>query len=123
MPGCALGDASRVKSLVAGAQIESHLRTMALNNGLLAERNHVHRLVISHDYRDRLDQRRNVMALNKVVIVHEGHELTAGELDQLVTLLANGATATRIDQGEPFDGMRELPQLRFEGIREPPKAR
>jgi hypothetical protein len=31
--------------------------------------------------------------------------------------------AAWIDQGEPFDGMRELPQLRLEGIREPPKAR
>ena len=63
------------------------------------------------------------MALDEIVIVDERHELTAGELHELVALLADGAMAARIDEGQPFDGMREEPQLRLKGIRESPEAR
>jgi hypothetical protein len=62
------------------------------------------------------------MRLNEIVIVDEGDELTAGELHELVSLLADGAVAARIDEGQPFDGMREKPQLRLKGVRESPKA-
>jgi hypothetical protein len=62
------------------------------------------------------------MALNEIIVVDEGHKLTAGELHKLVTLLADGAVAARIDEGEPFDAVGEKPQLRLEGIRESPEA-
>jgi hypothetical protein len=62
------------------------------------------------------------MALNEVIVIHEGDELTARELDELIALLADGAVASRVNEGEPFDAVGEKPQLRLEGIREPPKA-
>jgi hypothetical protein len=62
------------------------------------------------------------VSLHEVVIIDEGDELTAGELDEFVALLTDGAVASGIDEGQPFDGVGEKPQLRLEGFRESPKA-
>jgi hypothetical protein len=63
------------------------------------------------------------MRRNEVVIVHEREELAARELHKLVALLADGSVAAGVDEGQPFNGMREKPQLRLEGFSEPMQLR
>ncbi len=59
---------------------------------------------------------------HEVVVIDEGQELAAGQLHELVALLAHAAMAAGIDEGQPFDGVRIRAQLRFEQLAEAPEA-